>query len=241
MARFAEKIQAIRLRRKGESVKDIASELGVGKSTVSLWVRDIVLTETQKTRLRERMISGGHKGRMLGALANKEKKLRRIEFASDQAKRRMTLLKKNELFFVGLGLYWGEGVKSESGGFAIVNSDPRVIQIMIRWFTDCFGVDASRFRPRIFINELHRDRERKLIRFWSEKTEVPQSQFAKTVFIPRGKKVYENRETYYGVMALHVSKGRDLRYQVLAYIGRLAEIGINAGVVQELERGTHKP
>lgn len=222
-------------------MKSIASKLAVGKSTVSLWVRDIALTEKQRLRLRERMISGGHKGRMMGAQANKEKRLRCIEFANNQAKREIIILKKEELFFVGLGLYWGEGVKSESGGFAVVNSDPRIIQIMIRWFTDCFAVDSSRFKPRIFINELHRDREDKIVRFWSRKTGIQRSQFSKTIFIPRGKKVYENRETYYGVLALHVSKGRDLRYQVLAYIERLGEIGANAGVVQESERGTHKP
>jgi transposase len=40
-----EKNKAISLRRQGHSIKDISKELGVAKSSVSLWVRNVELTE----------------------------------------------------------------------------------------------------------------------------------------------------------------------------------------------------
>lgn len=55
-----------------------------------------------------------------------------------------------------------------------------------------------------------------------------------------GKKIYENRNVYYGVLALRVSKGGDLKYKILATIDQSAKVVNIAGVVQGLERDTHK-
>lgn len=92
------------------------------------------------------------------------------------------------------------------------------------WFTRCLGVKKEYFHPRIFINASHRDRERVLVRYWSKTLGLPKDVFAKTIFITRpNKKVYENRNTYYGVLALRVRKGTDLRYKILALLDRVAE------------------
>ena len=45
--RFEEKQRARELRGLGWSYNDILSEVGVSKSTLSLWLRDIPLTEEQ--------------------------------------------------------------------------------------------------------------------------------------------------------------------------------------------------
>jgi transcriptional regulator with XRE-family HTH domain len=51
-----ERNEARRLRREqGASVKELVRLLGVSRSSVSLWVRDIELTETQYLALRSRM------------------------------------------------------------------------------------------------------------------------------------------------------------------------------------------
>lgn len=46
MANIEKREQAQKLRKKGTSIADIASQVGASKSTVSLWCRDIVLSET---------------------------------------------------------------------------------------------------------------------------------------------------------------------------------------------------
>lgn len=78
--------------------------------------------------------------------------------------------------------------------------------------------------PRIFINDIHRDREEVITAFWSNVLNIPRAQFKRMVFLPRGKKIYENRDIYYGVLALRVSEGSEIRTKILAYIERVSEV-----------------
>jgi transposase-like protein len=231
MAKSEEKLQALKLRRAGESIKEIAKKLGVSRSSASLWVRDIELTAEQREYLQTRQIASGHRGRMMGTEMNRNKRLQRIEDAKEYAKLDIPTLSKQDLFFVGLGLYWGEGVKSNSGSLAISNSDPRVIALIMHWFSSCFGVERDRFMPRIFISDTHRDREEDIINFWIQRLGIPRTQFKKTVFLDKGKKLYENRYVYYGVMALGVAKGGDIRHRILAGIDRTAFLDTEAKTV----------
>lgn len=224
MARVQEKIEAFKMRRSGASVKEIARNLKVGRSTVSLWVRDIRLSQDQKAKLHARMVAGGHKGRLLGAAMNREKRLERIRNAQVEALKTVRTIRTEDLFFLGLGLYWGEGTKSSSGNLSIVNSDPLIIRAAMEWFRKCLDVSLDRFRPRIFISDVHKGRADDILHFWSKTLNLPLSQFARTIFINRGKKIYENHKTYYGVLALNVLKGGELRTKILALIERIAAI-----------------
>lgn len=53
------RFRARAFRQAGYSIKEIVKEVGVAKSTVSVWVRDIVLNDTQKRRLVEKKICNG--------------------------------------------------------------------------------------------------------------------------------------------------------------------------------------
>jgi len=224
MAKSLERIRACEVRREGESVKEIARTLRVSRSIASIWTRDIELTEEQRTFLRDRHIAAGNKGRMMGAEMNREKKKSQIRDAEEQASIDIADLSYDGLFFTGLGLYWGEGVKALNSSTGVSNSDPRVILLMIRWFTECFGVEKERFMPRVFISDIHKDREVIIEEYWSVTLDIPRSQFRKTVFLSRGQKIYENRDVYYGVLALRISKGTNIRYMILAHMDRMAKL-----------------
>jgi hypothetical protein len=230
MAKTEEKKKAFALRRYGLSIKEIGKKLGVSSSTISIWVRNLELTPQQTKRLNARMLAGGHRGRMIGAAINKEKKQEKLLLAREEAVNKINGLTDNELFFVGLGLFWGEGTKSEASALAISNTDPAVVQVAMRWFEVCFNVERGAFLPKIFINATHRKRENQLIQYWSKALGLPKEQFSKTVFLKRkNKKVYENHNTYYGVLALRIRKGAHLRYRILALIKRLSEPSILSG------------
>ena len=80
-----------------------------------------------------------------------------------------------------------------------------------------------------------------MLKFWANLLQLSLLQFRKPYFIKTvQKKVYENYDSYYGVMHLQVKCGTNLRYRVLGLIEGIKE-QINAGVVQRSERGTHKP
>lgn len=224
MAKSAEKLKALALRREGESVKEIAKKLGVSSGSVSAWTRDIALTPAQRTYLQVRQIASGQRGRMMGVESNKEKKRLRLHTAKCNAHAGIKTLSKEGLWSLGLGLYWGEGVKASNGALAITNSDPRVIQLMIRWFSECFGVERDRLTARIYISNVHKEREEIITRYWMHTLRLPRAQFRKMIFLDKGKKIYENHNMYYGVLTLRVAKGSGVQYTIMAQIDRIAEV-----------------
>lgn len=170
------------------------------------------------------MIEAGHQGRMIGAEMNRMKKLAVLEASKKSAAAQIPKLTSDELFYLGLGIYWGEGVKAASSALAVVNSDVRILKIMVEWFKLHFAVTPDDFHPTIFISSTHRRREAKLLTYWSRELKIPKRQFAKTIFLERRKKVYENHDSYYGVLALRVRRGTDTRYKILALLDRVSEM-----------------
>lgn len=222
MAKFEKRLEARKLRRKGHSIRSIAMRLGVSKSSASVWCKDLKLTPKQKERLLKNAIKAGHKGRMLGAEMNRRKKEERIAFHRNAGKKTINRLSKRDLLMAGIALYWGEGNKSEKSKLGFANSDPDAVRFMYGWFQKSMGVKKQEFMPRIFINKIHSARITKVIKFWSSLLNLPIEQFGKPVLIKtRQKKVYENHDNYYGVLALGVKRGTDLKYKILGLIDAL--------------------
>ena len=218
MAKFKKKIQAHQLRKQGKSIKDIAQSLGVAKSTVSIWCRDITLTKRQEDRLVRNQVKAGHKGRLMGAAINKRKKEGNIKQQESIAKNILGNLTARDKLMLGIGLYWGEGVKMGSGGASLVNSDPAVVLFARQWFEQ-LGVQRNEFRPYVFISQMHKKREQAILKFWSHHLDIPISQFHNVIFLKgRPKKVYENHDSYYGTLALRVRRSTSLKYKILGLI-----------------------
>lgn len=164
------------LRKQGHSVKEITRMLGVAKGSVSLWVRSIKLTVKQKKRLSEK----GHsleviEKRRVARLAN-EYSRRQIFF--QHAVKEINNISRRDLFFIGQGLYWGEGAKHSRGTAAFYNSDPRLIQIMMRFYKEICKVPNTKFRAQISLHP-HLDTLR-AEKYWSKVSGIPLSQFQKT-------------------------------------------------------------
>lgn len=220
MAKFEKRLEARRLRKKGWSIGGIAQHLNISKSTASAWCIDVRLTVAQKEFLRKKVIAAGHAGRIKGAEMNRQKKLDRINYHRYAALSEISCLSKRDLLLTGLGIYWGEGTKK--GNLALVNSDPKLVLFMYKWFKISLGVMKDDFRPQIFINCMHKPRAQKVLTFWSDLLGLPMSQFGNTVFLKmKNKKVYENHDSYFGVIALRVKKGTDLKYRILGLIEAL--------------------
>ena len=230
MAKFKERLQAQDLRREGWSVKDIAKKLDVSRGSASLWCRDIQLSKRQKQLLKQKMIQGGHRGRLLGAAKNKEDRLKRIRQAHKDAKNMLGKLNDRDKFLLGIGLYWGEGVKSDSGRAGIVNSDPHVILFAMEWFMNNFNLVREDFNPYIYISEIHRDREEKIKKYWQQLLGLERGQCDKVIFLKgRPKKIYKNHDSYYGVLALSVRRSTNLKYKIRGLIEACVSQGSSVG------------
>lgn len=222
MAKSQEKIHAQTLRRSGMSINKIAEKLLVSKCSVSLWCRDLSLTQKQQTALRTKMIRGGHKGRMMGAKMNMRKRVMAVKNANKVAKQLIKNISKRDLLILGLGLYWGEGNKNTENRFILVNSDPFIIKAMFKWLREVMGVPKERLTLQIYINEEHKYRIEEVSQYWSTKLKIHFHQFRRPVFVhATHKKTYANHETYMGVLHLYVQKSSALKYATMGMLSAI--------------------
>lgn len=62
--KLEERMQAIELRGEGYSLNEITKKLKVAKSSVSIWTRNIQLTNIQRKLIKNKVIAGGTRGRL---------------------------------------------------------------------------------------------------------------------------------------------------------------------------------
>jgi len=108
--KLVEKEKARALRKKGYSINQIIRETNFSKASVSIWVRNIILTTKQKKKLSERGRSiGSIEKRRISRLLNENKKRQII---TNKAKKDFSDISLNELKIIGIILYLGEGAKN---------------------------------------------------------------------------------------------------------------------------------
>lgn len=220
------RLKAREMRSQGQSVKQISDNLHISKSTVSLWVRDIILSENQLQNLIHREIKGREKGRFMGAFVQKQKRLEKIYEAELWAKKQIGIITDRELFLSGLALYAGEGNK-KTRKVRLCNSDPRIIIFMIYWLKKYFNLDNNDLRCFIGINEIHRKRENDVKEYWSRITGIPIKSFNKTSFKKtRNIKEYDNFNDHYGTLDVRVLHGAAVYYKIMGLLKGFFDIGI---------------
>ncbi len=221
MAKSKEQNNARQLRRKGKSIKEIAKKIGVSKSSVSIWCRDIELTTSQVARLHDNMVSGSYVGRMKGARIQKARKEEKIKHYLSSGLKDIKELTERELFVGGLCLYWGEGNK-KTGGVRFCNSDPGIIKFIVKWFKQSLKISSDRFCLYVNINRIHKGREKEVKRFWVNLTGIQAIQFRRVILIKsKNKKIYENFRNHYGTLDLRILKSTDLLYQIRGWLRAL--------------------
>ncbi len=220
MALYQKRLEAIKLRKKGLSVGAIAKSLLVSKSTASLWCRNITLNDFQRKELKKNQILLGHRGRIIGAMKNKQKRLSAIKKADALGETLVKKITKRELLLIATALYWSEGSKSDrTSGFIFVNSDPEMVLIMKLFLVNILNISPKDIVCSIQINKIHEKRIRKVLSFWKNLLQLENSQFRKPYYVnTKANKVYANYENYYGICRLIVRRGMNLKYQMLGLI-----------------------
>jgi transcriptional regulator with XRE-family HTH domain len=226
MVRFKEKLKALALRRKGKSLQEISDALGVSKSAISFWCRDICLNQKQILRLKKRQITGSRKGSLLVAERRRSLRDRDELFFRSLGLREIGAISQRDLFIAGIAIYWSEGYTYASGNeVGFTNSDPKMVLLMLEWFKKFCEVSQEKFSLSIRINEMHRSRVKKVEDYWSSLTKIPLSQFNKTVLIKSlVKKVYPNSDNYYGTLRIVVLRGSQLRRRINGWLQGLEEV-----------------
>ncbi len=130
------RIEARRLRAEsGLPISAIASRLGVAKSSVSRWVRDVELTAEQHAALRS--MNPLYNAQLRGQAA-RSASARAVRSVAQQHGRALAH-SGNALHMYGCMLYWAEGAKSRNY-VAFANSDAHMLALFLRFLRKCYGV-----------------------------------------------------------------------------------------------------
>ena len=164
--KLVERERARRLRATGLPMADIAARLGVSRSSVSLWVRDVPFEPRPRVTL----------GRRREPNALQRRKQAEIDRLLAEGRDRVGRLSEREFLVAGVALYAGEGSKGD-GNVRFANSDPRMIGFFCSWLRRFFEIDESRLRVHLY---LHQGLDlAAAIAYWSALTSIPPSQFLK--------------------------------------------------------------
>jgi len=222
MSKSVIRLQAIKLRKQGISVREIAKKVGVAKSTASLWVRHIMLTPSQLKKLMSNSHRGWSAGRMLGSLSQKNKRLSLIETENESGRIEFSNLSLRDLKIAGLCLYWAEGSK-KNRKVNFCNSDPKMIKFFITWINKVYQIPSHELSCYVGINEAHKNRERMVKDYWHRQTDIPFENFTKTSFKKYPlKKTFENFDEHYGTLSIQVRRPARIFYQIIGQIHGLS-------------------
>ncbi len=164
--KYVEREKARELRAQAWTLVEIASELGVSKASVSVWVRDVEFIARPKNR--------GHPAGPRHPM--RLKKDAEIERCRLEALDVIGPVSERDRLMYALALYAGEGGKRDDK-ILFANNDPDLIRIFLGWLRHQFEIDESRLRMRLY---LHADLDlQAALAFWSEATRIPIAQFQK--------------------------------------------------------------
>jgi hypothetical protein len=180
--KLREQEEARHLRARSWTLADIAAQLNVSKSSVSLWVRDIEFVPSPRRHGAQRRPHPFH-----------EAKLREIAELDQAGRQRIGKLNEDAYLAAGLALYAGEGAKAE-GKVRFANTDPAMIGFFCAWFRHFFEIDESRLRARVYLHDgLDLDSAES---FWSRVTGIPRSQFTKPYRAVRDATIRTNKHEH---------------------------------------------
>jgi hypothetical protein len=125
--------RAVSLRKSGGSLSDISRQVGACKSTLSLWLRGVVVPPDIKEKKRswdaDKQINGLRK-------RTQQYREKRLQYQMIGRK----LAKKGNCGFVaGCMLYWAEGAKSKNT-ISFSNADPSMMKYFVNYLRKYWGI-----------------------------------------------------------------------------------------------------
>ena len=201
-----EKNKAIKLRKQGLSYQEILREVPVAKSSLSLWLKDLPLTKSEKQVLKKRKNKNITRGRIKAAAELRKRRLEREAVWFEEAREIFERHNNEPLFHTGVALYWAEGAKRVTQ-WSFSNSDEAMNLIVIEWLGRYCGIRKQDLFFRLYIHKpyAHENCEG----WWQQKLQVLPQQFMTTIYKPTQLGV-KKRPNYKGCLKIEVRKSKHL-------------------------------
>lgn len=184
----------------GKSYKEITMITGVPKSTISTWFGKIT-DKPLNSLSRRKHFNRIHKLAIM-AIKKKWNEKRSNEDLFIKSKVNTELKRypyKNIIVSKALlaMLYWAEGSKHKRvSGTKFANTDPKLTKLYVTLLRNCYDIDESKFRIRMYLHYYHSIKKTK--NFWSNLLDIPVCQFNK-VYIKKRSKTKRFRKNFAGI------------------------------------------
>ena len=201
------KNEAIALRKQGYSYTGISQRIPVAKSTLSDWLSGMEYVPNKET------LEKIGKARIASNAFKKRAKSEAVSSAKAQAEIDIGKITKRDLFMLGIGLYLGEGTKTHNN-VRVINANPEIITLAIRWFREICGLDVDNFKIRLHI---YPDSDiEECQKYWSSQTKLPRKCFYKAhIDTRKDKKNFKRRKLPFGTAHLSVKSNGKKEFGVV--------------------------
>jgi len=196
-----------KLRKEGSSYREILEQVKVSKSSLSLWCKDICLTNSQLMRLSTKRPIKNY-----GAEANHRNRQAEIKRIRTLAKKEIGNISNQEFKLMGIALYWAEGSKTKNA--EVSNSDPKIIKFMVKWFEKFCSVKPIKLKAQLHVHS--GQDEVRMKKYWSVLTGIPLNNFCKSYIKPEGTGHRKNI-LYNGTIKIRFCS-ENLRHRILGWI-----------------------
>lgn len=168
---------AVKLRKRGFSIGKIERRLGIPRSTLSGWLKNIRLTEKQKRKLLQDWKNALIKARKKAVLWHNAQKVKRLQEAQNSALKTLKNINIDNPSVLELALailYMGEGAK-KTDETAIGSSDPLILKFFLAILRKVYNLRIKKIRCEL---NLRADQDpEKMKRHWARELKLPLRNF----------------------------------------------------------------
>ncbi len=187
------------MRDAGYSYNLINKKLGISKSTLSSWFRELPFNPNSLVTKRIKL------GPLKSAQKRHNAKVAEIQALRLSGAKELGSLTRRDLWLLGLGLYIGEGAKNNEL-IRIINADPKVIKLAIYWFKKICGLTNDNITIAIHLYPDNNITDS--LNFWEQVSGLPRKNFRKTQVDRRtNKTAIKKHKLPYGTAHLNIISG----------------------------------
>lgn len=216
--------EAIVLRQKGMSIRDIEVKLGIPRSTLSGWLKNIQIAKQHQEILYQNWLNALVLARTKAVIWHNAQKQARLAVAEKEAQEVLHKINFNNRETIELALallYLGEGAK-KSLKTALGNSDPLILRFFVRALNKIYGITPEQIRCEL---HLRADQDPTAMKkYWAEQLNLPLSSFRKASLDQRtkGTVTYSHYKGVCVVDCANVAIQRRLMYIAIGFCEQIA-------------------
>jgi hypothetical protein len=167
------KEKATTLRKRGISIIKIEADLGIPRSTLSGWFKNIKLTKKQKNTLLQNQKTALTEARKKAVLWHNAQKKNRLKEAENEATKTLEKVDLSNSAFLELALaflYLGEGSKKNLET-SIGSSNPQILKLFLTGLKNIYNINRNEIRCELY---LRFDQDPvKIKKYWSKTLSIP--------------------------------------------------------------------